>query len=345
MAIIDFALFMPGLIVVYFSNERSKLQVFRDNIQKWGGDKVNQADCIIIGGGIAGLQAAIQLGRYNHHIVVIDSAKGRSTICRCYHNILGWPDGVSGEELRRLGKQHAEKYGVQFVTDKVLTLQKQDGFYSMKTEKHNEYEAKTVFLATGLVDHLPDIENLSPCLGISIYVCPDCDGYETTGKKTVVLGSGNSGANMAITLTYWTDDIVFVNHDQSTIDAETAEALEKHHIPVIHEAITKVLLDEDGNLTGFLLSSGKIIEAERGFTGFSGNRMNSELAEQAGVKLNDNKHVMVNPRTKETNVEGIWAGGDLIAHSEQVTISMGDGSQAAIWIHKRLMGEGPPAEK
>ena len=72
------------------------------------------ADCIIIGGGIAGLQAAIQLGRYRHQVVVIDSNQGRSTLCKCYHNILGWPDGVSGEEIRRLGRQHAEKYGVMF---------------------------------------------------------------------------------------------------------------------------------------------------------------------------------------------------------------------------------------
>ena len=82
------------------------------------------ADCIIIGGGIAGLQAAIQLGRYQHQVVVIDSNQGRSTLCKCYHNILGWPDGVSGEEIRRLGRQHAEKYGVIFKNDKVTIITK-----------------------------------------------------------------------------------------------------------------------------------------------------------------------------------------------------------------------------
>lgn len=304
---------------------------------------MKKADCIIIGGGIAGLQASIQLGRYNHDILVIDSNQGRSTICKGYHNILGWPDGVSGEELRRLGKQHAEKCGVDFVEDKVLSLQKQAGdSFKLKTEKNDEYVAKTVFLATGLVDKLPDIENLFPCLGKNIYVCPDCDGYEVTGKKTVVLGGGNTGAHMAITLTYWTDDIVFVNHEQSPVEASLAEDLKKHNIQVINEPISKALLGDNEDLNGFQLSSGKIVVAERGFTGFSGNKMNTELAEQAGVKINEKNHVLVNPRTKETSVEGIWAGGDLIAHSEQVTISMGDGSQAAIWIHKRLMGEGPP---
>ncbi|MDQ0217798.1 NAD(P)/FAD-dependent oxidoreductase [Peribacillus cavernae] len=306
---------------------------------------MDKKDSIIIGGGIAGLQASIQLGRYNHNVLVVDSNQGRSTICKCFHNILGWPNGISGEELRRLGKLHAEKYGVAFENDKVINLEKRDEIFVLKTEKNAEYKSKTIFLATGLVDNLPDIDNLYQCLGKSIYVCPDCDGYETTAKKTVVLGTGNAGANMAVTLTYWSDDIVFVNHDQSTIDHKASDALEEHNIQVINEPVTKILLDEDENLTGILLGSGTIVEAERGFTGFRGNKMNYELAEQAGVTLNEKKHVLVNPRTKETNVEGIWAGGDLIAHSEQTTIAMGDGSQAAIWIHKRLMGEGPPEEE
>ncbi|RFU65341.1 NAD(P)/FAD-dependent oxidoreductase [Peribacillus glennii] len=305
---------------------------------------MEHTDCIIIGGGIAGLQAAIQLGRYNHDVLVLDSNQGRSTICRCYHNILGWPEGVSGAELRRLGKQHAEKYGVSFLRDKVLSLSKKDGRFELGTEKDSKYTAATVFLATGLIDNLPDIENLAPCLGKSIYVCPDCDGYEISGKKTVVLGNGNTGANMAATLTYWSNDIIYINHGGTTIEDSAKEALVSHNIPVITEPVSKIILDQDENLQGFTLTNGQIIEAERGFTVFSGNKMNYELAEQAGVTLNEKKHVVVNPRTKETNVDGIWAGGDLIAHSEQTTIAMGDGSQAAIWIHKRLMGEGPPED-
>lgn len=298
--------------------------------------KLKKIDCIIIGGGIAGLQAAIQLGRYLHQVVVIDSRQGRSTLCKCYHNILGWPDGVSGDEIRHLGKKHAEKYGVTFINDKVITLKKQPDGFHLKTEKNIEFEAKTIFLATGLVDHLPKLENLTECLGLSIYVCPDCDGFEVLGKKTVVMGSGNNGADMAITLTYWSKDIIFINHDCSPIDIAKLESLHKYNIEVKNEPIEKILLDEKKDFGGVLLKNNEMIKAERGFTAFSGNKINSELAEQIGVTLTENKHVLVNHRTKETNVPGVWAGGDLVAHSEQVTISMGDGSQAAIWIHKNL---------
>lgn len=292
---------------------------------------------MIIGGGIAGLQAAIQLGRYKHDVLVIDSNQGRSTICRCYHNILGWPDGVSGQEIRKLGKLHAEKYGVHFLHDVVTTLQKESNHFYLETEQHATFEAKTIFLATGLVDHLPKLENLVTCLGTDIYVCPDCDGYEVSGKKTVVLGAGNTGADMAVTLAYWSNDIIYINHNQSAVDVTKLDELEKHRIKIVYEQIEKIILDEKQHFAGVLLKNGEVVEAERGFIGFGGNKINYELAEAVGVELTENKHVLVNPRTKETNIKGVWAGGDLAAHSEQVTIAMGDGSQAAIWIHKRLL--------
>lgn len=292
---------------------------------------------MIIGGGIAGLQAAIQLGRYKHDVLVIDSNQGRSTICRCYHNILGWPDGVSGQEIRKLGKLHAEKYGVQFLHDVVTTLKKESDHFYLETEQHATFEAKTIFLATGLVDHFPKLENLVTCLGTDIYVCPDCDGYEVSGKKTVVLGAGNTGADMAVTLAYWSNDIIYINHNQSAIDITKLDELEKHRIKIIHEQIEKIILDEKQHFAGVLLKNGEVVEAERGFIGFGGNKINYELAEAVGIELTENKHVLLNPRTKETNIKGVWAGGDLAAHSEQVTIAMGDGSQAAIWIHKRLL--------
>ncbi|MFJ8256667.1 NAD(P)/FAD-dependent oxidoreductase [Peribacillus asahii] len=298
---------------------------------------MKQVDCVIIGGGIAGLQAAIQLGRYKHDVLVIDSNQGRSTICRCYHNILGWPDGVSGQEIRKLGKLHAEKYGVHFLNDVVTTLKKESNQFYLETEQHSTFEAKTIFLATGLVDHLPKLENLVTCLGADIYVCPDCDGYEVSGKKTVVLGAGNTGADMAVTLAYWSNDITYINHNQSAVDLTKLDELEKHRIKIVHEQIEKIILDEKQHFVGVLLKNGEVIEAERGFIGFGGNKINYELAEAVGVELTENKHVLVNPRTKETNIKGVWAGGDLAAHSEQVTIAMGDGSQAAIWIHKRLL--------
>ncbi|MFF2857891.1 NAD(P)/FAD-dependent oxidoreductase, partial [Peribacillus sp. NPDC058002] len=181
---------------------------------------MKQADCIIIGGGIAGIQAAIQLGRYKHDIIVIDSAQGRSSIAKAYHNILGWPDGVSGKQLRMLGRQHAEKFGVEFLDDTVKSLEKKQDKFFIRTKNDMDYEAKMIFLGTGITDNIPPIKNIYPTLGTSTYICPDCDGYEIMDKQTVVIGGGNAGAGMALTLLYWSKDIIYVNHSKTKIDDE-----------------------------------------------------------------------------------------------------------------------------
>lgn len=307
-----------------------------------GGEFMKQADCIIIGGGIAGIQAAIQLGRYKHNIIVIDSSQGRSSIAKAYHNILGWPDGVSGKQLRTLGRQHAEKFGVEFLDDTVTALEKKQDKFFIQTKNDRQYQAKMIFLGTGITDNIPPIKNIYPTLGTSTYICPDCDGYEIMDKQTVVLGGGNTGAGMALTLLYWSKDIIYVNHLKSKIDDDYKEKLKENQIPVIEEEVCEVHVDDKQQLTGIELVSGKIIEAEKAFTAFKGNKLNNDLALQLGVQVNENKHVLIHPRTKETNIKGVWAGGDLVAHSEQVTISMGDGTQAAIWIHKRLLGQPLP---
>ncbi|PEF38541.1 pyridine nucleotide-disulfide oxidoreductase [Bacillus sp. AFS094228] len=303
---------------------------------------MKQADCIIIGGGIAGIQAAIQLGRYKHDIIVIDSAQGRSSVAKAYHNILGWPDGVSGKQLRTLGRQHAEKFSVEFMDDTVTSLEKKQDKFFIQTKNDREYQAKMIFLGTGITDNIPPIKNIYSTLGTSTYICPDCDGYEIMDKQTVVLGGGNTGAGMALTLLYWSKDIIYVNHLKSKIDDEHRDKLTANHIPVIEEEVCEVHVDANQELTGIELVSGKIIRAEKAFTAFKGNKLNNGLALQLGVQVNENNHVVVHPRTKETNIKGVWAGGDLVPHSEQVTISMGDGTQSAIWIHKRLLGHPLP---
>ncbi|MFC0272395.1 NAD(P)/FAD-dependent oxidoreductase [Metabacillus herbersteinensis] len=294
-------------------------------------------ECIVIGAGIAGLQAAIQLGRYQHEVLIIDSEAGRSTLCRNYHNLLGWPDGVSGQTLRDLGKKQAESYGVPFVTDKVENAITDKNIFLLKTTNGQTYQAKRVLLATGISDRIPEIPNLKPCLGLTIFVCPDCDGYEVKNKKVLVLGAGSAGASLALTLTYWTKDITYINHEAEDIEDKLQKKLSKKGIKYVREKINEVLTEKESSFKGVLLESGQTIKADRAFIAFGGNKVHSELAKQLGVERLENKHLLVDPRTKETNVPNVWAAGDIVAHSEQVSIAMGDGCQAAIWIHKSIM--------
>ena len=109
-------------------------------------------------------------------------------------------------------------------------------------------------------------------------------------------------------------------------------------IHYVEETIQQVM-EENSYLQGLILQSGMKIMGDRGFIAFGGNEVKSNLAKQSVVELLENQHIVVNPRTKMTNIPNVWAAGDVVAHSEQVTIAMGDGSAAAIWIHKSLMDE------
>ncbi|QGG54999.1 NAD(P)/FAD-dependent oxidoreductase [Paenibacillus sp. B01] len=295
-------------------------------------------DALIVGGGLAGLSAAVQLGRYNHRVLVVDSEDGRSSFCLRYHNLIGWTDGVSGPELRKAGRIQAEKAGVRFVKDKAVRALALDGEgFAVHGESGETYEGRRLLLATGVMDRLPPLEGLRPCLGISVYVCPDCDGYELTGRRAIVMGSGDAGASMARILAYWTEDLVYINHERKEVSAELRDKLGEKGIRIVDESIAE--LDAEGDqLRGVRLAGGEWIEGGRAFVAFGGNEVRSQLAEQLGVKLHANRHIEADPRTKMTNVKHVWAAGDVLAHSEQASIAMGDGSQAAIWMHKSLVG-------
>ncbi|UKS24574.1 NAD(P)/FAD-dependent oxidoreductase [Paenibacillus sp. HWE-109] len=301
---------------------------------------MEQYDSLIVGGGIAGLQAAIQLGRYEHRVLVIDAGYGRSTLCQSYHNLLGWPDGISGNELRRLGRLQAEKLGVAFIQDEVVQAVKKgkpgDGF-ELWGKSGKGYEAPTVLLATGLMDRLPELPKLKECLGLTVYVCPDCDGYEIKNKQTVIMGSGDVGAGMALKLSSRTDKLVYVNHGQRVVQKELLEQMAHKGIAYKAEDIQEVIAAGKGVFGGVVLASGHRIEAERGFIAFGGNEVKSDLARQLGAERMENRHIITDSRSKMTSVPFVWAAGDVGVHAEQVTIAMGEGAQAAIWMNKALL--------
>ncbi|OLO42781.1 pyridine nucleotide-disulfide oxidoreductase [Alkalihalophilus pseudofirmus] len=295
-------------------------------------------DCIIIGGGIAGLQAAIQLGRYNHNIVIIDNGRGRSTLCKEYHNLLGWPDGVSGDYFREMGRKQALTYGVEIINDTANTISNEEnGTFVVQLKNGPSLHGKKLLLATGMTERIPDLDGIYECLGKSIYICPDCDGYEVSKQKTIVIGSGNKGAHLSLILTYWTNDIIYVNYDLEDIDQELKVKLKNKHIPLYQESISEMHYEKEGYISGVTLLNGYKIEANRAFLAMKGTKVNSDIASHIGVERLENMHINVNPRTKETNVPNVWAVGDLINHSQLLSVAIGDGAQAAIWIHKSLV--------
>lgn len=294
-------------------------------------------DCIIIGGGIAGTQAAIQLGRYSgHNVLVIDSGHGRSSVCHTYHNIIGWPEGVTGEHLRKVGREQAKGLGIEFMEGTVTEAARDGERFVLTTGDGNRFAAHTVLIATGMLDRYPEIDGLRHALGYSVYICPDCDGYEIVDRKTVLIGSGEHGSGMAVLLAERTPHVTYINHEQKPIEQRLIDHLQEIGVTYIEQPVAEVRSDDQRDIQSVVLQDGTVIEAERGFIAFGGNHVRTELAEQLGVTLESNRHIKTDSRTKMTDVEGVWVAGDIGLHSELSTIAMGEGTQAAIWIHKKL---------
>ncbi|MBO7748785.1 NAD(P)/FAD-dependent oxidoreductase [Paenibacillus sp. MWE-103] len=302
-------------------------------------------DCIIVGGGLAGMQAGIQLGRYDaHKVLVVDSEDGRSTLCRRYRNFLGYPNGVSGEELRRAGRRQLNEYGIRVARDTILAAEHAGsgddaaGGFRLRGAQGAVYETRAMLLATGVMDRLPDWPGLRPCLGLTVFVCPDCDGFEIRGRETLVLGRGDVGAEMALTLSQWTKRLLYLRQEDEThpLGPELAERLAAAGIEHRAAPVRAIRAAGDGVFQTAVLQDGTEVAADRAFVAFGGNEVRSGLAEQLGARMHPNRHVWTDPRTKQTTVPGLWAAGDIAFHSEQATVAMGEGAQAAIWIHKSL---------
>ncbi|GIO87361.1 thioredoxin reductase [Paenibacillus faecis] len=294
-------------------------------------------DCIIVGGGIAGLQAAIQLGRYDvHRILVLDAERGRSVLCRNYRNILGFPKGISGPELRKRGRLQAESLGVLFQTAEVVKAERAEETFKLTDQAGNTYITRTLLLATGITDRIPGIAGMADVLGSTVYICPDCDGHEIQDRDTVLMGAGDAGADMALVLAERARSLVYINHEAIRVTEDRMAKLRAAGIRYETGVISEVVAKQGDRIDAVILEDGRSFAAERGFIAFGGNRVHSDLAGQLGVELSGNRHVLTDPRSKKTNVEGVFAAGDLGVHAEQVTVAMGEGSLAAIWIHKAL---------
>ena len=293
-------------------------------------------DTIVIGAGIAGLQTAIQLARCLRKVAVIDIPGGRSAVAKCYQNILGYPEGIGGETLRHLGRLQAQRYGASFVADEAIAIKPAEagGFQVLTKNSALPLHSRTLVLATGIRDPFPSLEGVRECLGLSVFLCPDCDGYESVNEKTAIVGAGPNAIAMMHELIDYTPYITVINHAGVAVEPELLAQC-RDPITFLDTRVTR-FLHEKGQLAALELADGTLLEVTRAFLAFPGAQVQTELIRDFPVRLTDKGHVMVDPRTKETDHPNLWAVGDVVNHSQQVAIAMGDGAQAAIWIHKRL---------
>lgn len=300
-------------------------------------------DVAIVGGGPAGLSAAVWLARYLHRVVLVDSGDPRNWATRGVNGFLGLPR-IRPAELRAKGREEARHYGAVLVDDCVDRAERSvEGGFVLRLRSGAAYQAQRVLLAIGLKDVWPDIPGLERVYGETAHVCPDCDGYESRGKKTVVIGRGRKAVGMALNLTTWTRDIIICTNGAAPEmdEAEYCSKLDTLNIPVLTERVVRVG-ERSGRIHCLVLESGMELDADKIFLAI-GQYPADDLGAQLGCKRDAGGHIVVDTAYR-TSVRDVYAAGDIVPGSQLAIAAAADGAIAALSIHKSLVPEGRKLE-
>jgi thioredoxin reductase (NADPH) len=297
-------------------------------------------DCLIVGGGPAGLTAAIYLARFLLDIHVVDAGDSRAGWIPCSHNHAGYPDGINGKELLRLMREQAQKYGAKIETSRVTRLDKdEDGLFTAEWGAGPQ-RARSVLLCTGVTNRRPpmdpELHDDAMARGLIRY-CPICDGYEVTDKKVGVIGSGKGGVGEAIFLRGYTADVTLIAPDSALeLAPEEVERLKAAGVKLVDGPAEAI------GATGSCIT----VDTADGLLTFDsvypalGSDTHTQLAEMVGAKLAEDGCILCDEKMR-TTVEGLYAAGDVVHGLDQISHAMGEGGQAATTIRNDLAAQSP----
>jgi thioredoxin reductase len=295
-------------------------------------------DCIIIGGGPAGLTCAIFLGRYRRNVLIFDSGEPRNHASRGVHGFLG-QHGIPPGELLARGRDEAESVGVNIRRARVTNVESVGDAFEVTTSDGGAARARRIVLAYGVRDELPDIPGIESYYGKSVYHCPDCDGFEVSDRKIGVIGWGKKAVGLALKMRQWSDQITIFTHGRERDwSEEHFSKLLAESIGVKDERIT-TLEGSDGQLQSLVLDTGERVAVDAAFFTIGVTR-SCTLAEDIGCEVDPEKPNVIVNEHRRTTVEGVYAVGDLAAGSQLVITSAADGAIAAIEINKSLLPPG-----
>lgn len=289
-------------------------------------------DVLIIGGGPAGLSAALYLGRCRRNVLVVDDAKPRHMVSEAVHNFIT-QDGTSPDEFRKTTWSQLKHYPtIERHDARVDTLRlDRDQHWQVRCVDGTQLRSKAVLLATGVIDEHPELEGYQPRWGASIQQCPFCHGWEMRDQPIGLLSTDVAVGHMAPMLLNWSADLIVFSH-QNTFSTETKDTLTELSIPLVETPIAS--LEGPGrNLEAIKLVDGKTIQ-RRGLFVTTAQRQ-VPLVEQLGLDLNDEGYVQTD-EFGATSHPRLWAAGDLTSRYQQVLEAAAKGARAAIGIHMAL---------
>ena len=301
-------------------------------------------DVVIVGGGAAGLSAALVLGRARRRVVVVDAGQPRNAPAAHMQGFLG-SDGLPPAELLAAGRAEVTGYGVDLIAGSVSTITPdactptygRHGF-DVHLADGQVLRARRVLVTTGLTDQIPDIPGLQERWGRDLLHCPYCHGYEVRDQPLGVLGGTPEALVHAHIVRQWSSDVVYFTNG-ATLTASEREQLVARAIGIVDEPVARLVVQDD-RLTGVELTSGAVVPRAAVFvrpTFVANDRLLTDL----GCATATNGWVSVDA-TGATSVPGVWAAGNATDPRAQVITAAGEGSAAAIAINNDLVTEDIP---
>jgi thioredoxin reductase len=291
-------------------------------------------DVVIVGGGPAGLSAALILGRCHRQVLLCDISQPRNRASKAIHGLLG-REGLPPAAFLKEARQELTRYkSVSFQATRVTDIRSAEGGFAFDCAGGEGGVASKVLLATGIVDELPQIAGIEPLYGVSVHHCLYCDGFEYAGKPVAAFGKGDKGADLAVMMKHWMGDVVACS-DGTEVSANAARKLQQHGIPLRSEPVV-ALQGENGTLTKIKFKSGP--ELERAGLFFStGCHQASDLSHRLGCKRDEKGGVVTDPATEETSVPGVYVAGDVSRDVLLVSVAIAEGAKAAVAINKAFL--------
>ena len=297
-------------------------------------------DVVIVGGGPAGLSAALILGRARRNVLLCDSGQPRNAGVHAMHGFLS-RDGTDPAALRQTGRDQLRAYPtVQMRATQVQTVKRGAEQFTLTLTDGTTEQARRLLLATGVADQLPPIPGLAQLWGRGVFNCPYCDGWEVRDQPLAVLASDLRNFQLALQLTRWSPDVLLASNGPAGPDDDARRLLAAHSVQLREEPIAR-LDGGDGRLGRIVLATGEPVARAAAFL-HAPTRQRSDLPRQLGCTLLEDDSVMVDD-LGQTSVPGVFAVGDMARRPSmpvpgaQVIIAAAEGAIAAVAIDQMLL--------
>jgi thioredoxin reductase len=300
-------------------------------------DKMTQSyDVAIVGGGAAGLSAALALGRACQTVIVFDYGQPRNNVAKHMHGFLS-REGISPRKFLSLARSQLYRYpNIHFGNVRIHDIKVEQTGFTLTPVHGAAVACNRVVLANGIRDRLPTIGNIEQFWGKSVFVCPFCDGWEVRGQAIIVYGNASQAVDLAQELMVWTNDLIVCSPDTSSVSEKQRRWLRAARVGLREESIDR-LLGEHDSLQAVMLKNGEIVRCRALFLTVP-ERQSCDLSSKLGCAMGKDGSLLVDEWGR-TTIAGCYAAGDAAASLHQVIGAAASGTRCAVAIVRDFTDE------